>query len=392
MENNSLDTLLGGFEAIFDGPGASTKEPKEDTVIEDNDDTLAAEDFNDDEIPVNKGKKVVSTEDGDDTKEEDDDDNEPDEEDDKSNSSKVDNKSEKRVTPEPEDDEDDDEGADHESNIVTGLFDAISEQFGFELEEGEEKPKTAEAIVKYFQDIINEASVPTYANEQTKALDEFVRNGGKLEDFYTVDADLDINKIDTEDEADQKKIVTAYLKEKGLNDTQIERKLTKYEDAGILEDEAEDALEAMKDIVVGKKEQLLEQQKNEAEQSKARQQKFYTSVVDEIKGMVDVRGIKIPEADKKVLLEYIFKPDVSGMTKYQKDYAKNVKNLIESAYFTMKGDTLLTSAKNEGNRTAIKNFKNSLRTAPVTKTRKIISDPNKSSIWDTVAQQLTTKK
>ena len=138
---------------------------------------------------------------------------------------------------------------------------------------------------KYFQDIINENSVPTYANEQTKALDEFVRNGGKLEDFYKVDSELDVNKIDTEDEVDQKKIVTAFLKEKGLSDAQIERKLTKYEDAGILEDEAEDALEATKEIVVQKKEQLLEQQKNEAEATKVRQQKFYTNVVDEIKGI-----------------------------------------------------------------------------------------------------------
>lgn len=388
MENNSMDTLLGGFEAIFEGPGA-IKEPKE-TIIEKDDDTadLAAEDFDDNEIPSKNNKKEteeVIEEEDDETEEEEV------EVEEKSKTSKV-TKTTKKEDVEEVSEEDTNEDETQENNLVSGLFDAISEQLGIELGEDEEKPKTAEDIVKYFQDVINENSVPTYANEQTKALDEFVRNGGKLEDFYRIDSELDINKIDTEDESDQKKIVTAFLKEKGLSDAQIERKLTKYEDAGILEDEAEDALEAMKDVIVQKKEQLLEQQKNEAEAIKVRQQKFYTSVVDEIKGMADIRGIKIPEADKKVLLEYIFKPDASGMTKYQKDYAKNVKNLIESAYFTMKGDTLLSAAKNEGSKNAIKNFKNSLRTAPVTKTRKIISDPNKTSIWDTVAQQLTTKK
>lgn len=385
MENNSIDTLLGGFEAIFDAPGAQ-KETKE-TIIEEDEDTvnLAAEDIDDDDIPVNKGKKTQIVEEDEPEEEEEI------EEETETKQTKT-TKSTKKVEVEEEEEVEDNEEESNEATLITGLFDAISEQLGFELEEGEEKPKTAEDIVKHFQDIINENSVPTYANEQTKALDEFVRNGGKLEDFYKVDSELDINKIDTEDESDQKKIVTAFLKEKGLSDTQIERKLTKYEDAGILEDEAEDALEAMKDIIVQKKEELLEQQKNEAEATKVRQQKFYTSVVDEIKGMADIRGIKIPENDKKTLLEYIFKPDATGMTKYQKDYAKNVKNLIESAYFTMKGDTLLSAAKNEGSKNAIKNFKNSLRTAPVTKTRKIVSDPNKSSIWDTVAQQLTTKK
>ena len=389
MENNSMDTLLGGFEAIFEGPGSSSKEEKEVIIEEDDNLDIAAEEIDEDEIPSKnkKTKEVEVEEDDEDDAFEEDEDKEP-----ETKTTKTTTKTTKKVEVEEEEDSDEEEGESNEGTLVTGLFDAISEQLGIELEEGEEKPKTAEDIVKYFQDIINENSVPTYANEQTKALDEFVRNGGKLEDFYKIDSELDVNTIDTELESDQKKIVTAFLKEKGLSDAQIERKLTKYEDAGILEDEAEDALEAMKEVVVQKKEELLEQQKNEAEATKVKQQKFYTSVVDEIKGMGDIRGIKIPETDKKVLLEYIFKPDASGMTKYQKDYAKNVKNLIESAYFTMKGDTLLTAAKNEGSKSAIKNFKNSLRTAPVTKTRKIISDPNKTSIWDTVAQQLTTKK
>ena len=72
----------------------------------------------------------------------------------------------------------------------------------------------------------------------------------------------------------------------------------------------------MKEIVVQKKEQLLEQQKNEAEATKVRQQKFYTSVVDEIKGLDTIRGIKVPEKDKNVLMNYIFKPEADGKTKY----------------------------------------------------------------------------
>ena len=276
-----------------------------------------------------------------------------------------------------------------------GLFDAISEQLGWDAVKDEEKPKDAESLVKYFQEAITESSKPTYASEEVAALDEFVKNGGKLEDFFKIETELDIEDMDIENETHQKKIVSDYLKEKGLSNEQIKRKITKYEDAGILEDEAEDALEALRDIKEQKKEQLLTEQKKAAEASKIRQQEFYTSVVNEINSMKDIRGINIPEADKKALSEYIFKPDANGTTKYQKDYAdpkRVAKNLIESAYFTMKGDALLSSAKKEGTKNAIKDFKNSLRTAPITKTRKIIPNNEKTSIWDTVAQQLTTKK
>ena len=48
------------------------------------------------------------------------------------------------------------------------------------------------------------------------------------------------------------------------------------------------------------------------------------------------------EVEKKQLLNDIFKADQSGQTQYQKLYSENLaKNLIESAYFTIKGDTII---------------------------------------------------
>lgn len=382
-KNNSTDELLGGFKAIFDNDFIPNEEKvNDDVIIED-----VAEDIDEDDLPKNKKIKEPIE----DEEEENEIEDEIEEEDEPiiESKSKTKTKTEVNKTEEINESNETDE---NEVNVVTSLFDAIAEQLGWEVdEETENKPTDAESIVKYFQKVIEEESVPTYANDEVKALDGFVRNGGNLKDFYKLESDFDIETADIEDEDVQKRIVSDYLREKGLNDKQIERKLTKYEDAGILEDEAEDALEALKEIKEQKKEELLETQKNAAEEAKNRQQAFYSNVVNEIQGMKDVRGIKIPENDKRLLLEYIFKPDATGVTKYQKDYAKNVKNLIESAYFTMKGDVLLSAAKSEGTKNAIKNFKNSLRTTPVTKTRKINSDTSKSSIWDTVAQQLTTK-
>jgi hypothetical protein len=87
-------------------------------------------------------------------------------------------------------------------------------------------------------------------------------------------------------------------------------------------------------------------------------------------------------------LEYIFKPTADGKTQYQKDYSKSVKNLLESAYFTMKGDTLLKAAKSEGSNTAINKFKNSLNRTGVSRKTKRQDNTSTESMWDSFARQL----
>ena len=271
-----------------------------------------------------------------------------------------------------------DEADEEESSKVGALFDAIAEELEWEFDEDEEKPTTVEGLVDYFKNVIEENSTPQYASEEVAQLDEFVRNGGRLEDFYSVTPDIDLDNFDTTEEHNQKLIVRQLLTEKGFTDKQIARKIEKYEEAGILEDEAEDALESMKEITEKKKEQLLEQQRIDHEKAVERQQTFFNDVVGEIKAMDSVRGIKIPEKDKKALLTYIFKADANGKTQYQKDYSKSVKNLIESAYFTMKGDTLLDTAKKMGTSSAIRNLKQSLRSTGVSKSKKVNTTSNDS--------------
>lgn len=288
-----------------------------------------------------------------------------------------------------EEDDDEDEPAFDEKNAVTGFFEVLSEKLGWSIDEDDEIPQTAEELVKYFQDIIEEESRPTYANDEVARLDEYVKNGGDIKTYLTIDAELNLDEIEIEDdETNQKLVLKEFLKEKGFSSKSIEKKLQKYADAGLLEDEAEDALEALKEIREQKKEQLLADQKKQSEEQAKRQQEFFNTVVSEIKGLDNIRGIKIPEKDKKTLMDYMFKPDSDGVTKYQKDYAKNPKNLIESAYFTMKGDALINIAKKEGNKNAFDKFKSNLKSSNVSKksNKEIRSDSD--NIWSKLAQQL----
>ena len=394
MENKNT---LNGFEAILDGLVPNVGTNKNNDIDNDLND-IVSEELTDEELEAlrnpKKDKKVEKEEIEEEDETEDVDDVEEEEEPTETKPKKSKKKPESKVDEDDntEEVEDNDASDDNKSEeVIVNFFDSLSEQLGWDDVDDEEKPKTAEELIEYFRDVIEENSVPNYASEEVEKLDEFVRNGGNLKDYFSIDADLDLDNIEVEDnEINQKLIVKEFLKEKGFSTKQIEKKITKYEDAGILEDEATDALEALRDIKAERKEKLLEQQQKQAREAEKQQQEFFQNVVSEIKGMNSIYGIDIPEKDKRALLEYIFKPDANGVTKYQKDYAKSLKNLITSAYFTMKDDNLITIAKQKGRKDALDNFKNSLRGNGVSKKSKkqIINNDSTSTIWDTFARQL----
>lgn len=394
MENKNT---LNGFEAILDGLVPNVGTNKNNDIDNDLND-IVSEELTDEELKAlrnpKKDKKVEKEEIEEEDETVDVDDVEEEEEPVETKPKKSKKKPESKVDEDDniEEVEDNDTSDDNKSEeVIVNFFDSLSEQLGWDDVDDEEKPKTAEDLIEYFRDVIEENSVPNYASEEVEKLDEFVRNGGNLKDYFSIDADLDLDNIEVEDnEINQKLIVKEFLKEKGFSTKQIEKKITKYEDAGILEDEATDALEALRDIKAERKEKLLEQQQKQAREAEKQQQEFFQNVVSEIKGMNSIYGIDIPEKDKRALLEYIFKPDADGVTKYQKDYAKSLKNLITSAYFTMKGDNLITIAKQKGRKDALDNFKNSLRGNGVSKKSKkqIINNDSTSTIWDTFARQL----
>lgn len=401
MENKNT---LNGFEAILESlnPNVGANKTKEIDNIDNEFD--AVEELTDEELEALRGKTSKKSTNNKEDEEEEEDvvDGKGEEDDDiETNEPSKTKKSSKKTTKTDkdndtvdekgeEDDIDSDDGTTSEELIVN-FFDSLSEQLGWSDVEDEDKPKTAEDLIEYFKDVIEENSVPQYASEEVEKLDEFVRNGGNLKDYFSIDADIDLDNIEVEDnEINQKLVVKEFLKEKGFSAKQIDKKITKYEDAGILEDEAVDALEALKDIKAERKEKLLEEQQKSAREAQKQQQTFFNNVVSEIKGMDSIYGIEIPEKDKRALLEYIFKPDAEGVTKYQKDYAKSLKNLITSAYFTMKGDSLITIAKQKGKKDALDNFKNSLKGSGVTKKsrKQVINNDSTSTIWDTFARQL----
>lgn len=383
---------LGGFEAVLDSfipnPDGGFRNSNVDENVNVNADEFESlddeelEDIKKNNIEV-KNKKEKPVEEG--TEEE-----EIEEEDIEDKPKRKPGRPRKEETIEEETEEEEGVEDNNEENVVTNFFDAMAEKLNWEFEEDEDRPKSVDELINYFQNVIEENSKPEYSSEEVEALDNFVKQGGDLKKYLTIDAELDLDDIDIEDETNQKLVVKQLLKEKGFSTKKIDKLVSRYEEAGLLEDEAQDALEDLKEIKEEKKKQLLEDQKKAYQIQLQRQQQFYDNVVSEIKGLKNIRGITVPEKDKKVLMDYILKPDTDGKTKYQKDYAKGgVKNLIESAYFTMNADKLIEAAKREGNNSAIDKFRRSLKSSSITtKSRKQATGSDDDPIWFSAARQL----
>ena len=218
MEND----LLNGFEVFssFRNPGEHSKTFDTDTTTVEEDLLQEHVELTDDKTPDDQQEPTEPTED--------------------------DKTPTEQTETEPED-----------STPYESFFDVLNEGLGITLDGEFEKPKTPEDLVEYFKEVIAENSKPRYASDDLYELDQFVRNGGDIKEYFNTSS-FNYDNLDiTDDEEAQTKVLESLLKEQGYNAQQIARKIEKYNDAGLLEDEAVDALEQLKGINAEQKQQLL---------------------------------------------------------------------------------------------------------------------------------------
>lgn len=247
-----------------------------------------------------------------------------------------------------------------ETSQVSLYYDAFAESFGWDA--SEEKPKTIEELIDHVGKRIDN-NQSNYASDEIREINEYVANGGNLEDYFNITSSMtDYDNLDLSKSATQKQVVSDFLATQGMNNEAITRRINRYEDAGMLDDEAKDAVEYMKDLKSKEKATLFQQQEQIKIKEEQESEKFYTEVNKTIDSISDIRGVQIPANDKKQLRDYLFKVDNQGKSQYEKDFSGNlVKNLLESAYFTMKGDALIQSANRTGETSAVTKLKQALR-------------------------------
>ena len=249
-----------------------------------------------------------------------------------------------------------------ESNQVTAFFDAFAEAMHWQVDD-DNKPNTVEGIIDYMSQLVEENSKPKYSDPRVQQLDEYIKNGGQFEDFYNgLSQEIQYDTLDMEDESNQKTVISEYLQLQGYNPEQIKKKIERYEDAEMLEDEANDAAAQLKIYKQHELEQQQYMQQQAYEQQQAQLNQFSQDLSNSINNLTQIRGINVPKEDRIALMNYITRVDENGLTQYQKDFNSNmVNNLIESAYFTMKGDALISGAERKGNTDAVTKLRKMLR-------------------------------
>lgn len=276
-----------------------------------------------------------------------------------------------------------------EAEQIGAFFDAFAEANGWSVDE-DEKPKNVDELVDYIKNVVETNSVPEYADERIEQLDQYVKNGGKFEDFYqTQQRTMSYDNIDIEDESNQKQAVRDYYKLQGMSDEQINRKIERYEDADMLEDEATDAVNYLKAYEEQKAQYMAQQQEAQRQAQEQQAIQFAQDLTNGINNLTNIRGISIPKEDKKALYDYITKTDADGLTAYQKEFNGNlVNNLIESAYFTMKGDALLGEANRNGQTSAANKLRNMLRHQTKNHSSYNVGTEKQPQIWDVASRYL----
>lgn len=274
----------------------------------------------------------------------------------------------------------------NEAQQVGLLFDAIGESFGWNIDDikEEDRPLTVDDLTHYMRKVVQQNSVPQYADERIQQLDEYVKNGGKFEDFYgKQQQSISYDNIDMEDEDNQKAVVSELLRYNGYTDDQIKNKISRYEDADMLEEESADALDMLKQIKQHELEMAQQQQAAYLQQQEEQSKQFYNDCMNQIKSLSSIRGVPIPKEDRPKLADYIFNVDQDGVSKFQRDYNNKdnfINNLITTAYITMKGDSFISTAKRDGESSATEKLRKMLRHQAKNHTAYNVEDKPKSVV------------
>ena len=282
-----------------------------------------------------------------------------------------------------------DEQNPNEAEQIGAFFDAFAEANGWSVTE-DEKPKNVDELIGYITDVVEQNSTPQYADDRIAQLDQYVKNGGRFEDFYqTQQRSISYDNVDLEDESNQKAVVRDYYRLQGMNDEQINRKIERYEDADMLEDEPTHAVSYLKAYEAHQAEYMAQQQEAQMKAQQQQAAQFAEDLTNGINGLTNIRGIAIPVEDKKALYDYITKTDADGLTQYQKEFNSNlVNNLIESAYFTMKGDALLGEAQRNGQTSAASKLRNMLRHQSKNHSSYNVQQEKTAPVWDIASRYL----
>lgn len=161
--------------------------------------------------------------------------------------------------------------------------------------------------------------------DETSKYVKYLLQGGDVDAVKEAIQFKDLLKLNPEDEEDQKKLISQELKQKGLNQDEIDDLVDNILDKGKGKQRALAALENFKKY----EQQTLDYYKEQQEIARAQEQEAYQEYVSDIKSIIDkgeVSGIKLDKKDQKQLFDAMFTP--SEIITYKDESGKTMRTKV----------------------------------------------------------------
>ena len=203
------------------------------------------------------------------------------------------------------------------------MFATLSEKLGYEVEGDfhEDYDGLANYTTAVGEQIANERLQKMF--EQYPDVAEHFQyrsnNGDPLKYFEAQQAELDYNSIEIDDNlAVQKRVVIDGMRQAGFGDTEISEMVEDLEDTGLLKKQASRYLGRLQATQATRKEQLLAQQAEQAQQQRAEAEAYWSSVQDTI-NTGNLKGLSIPQRQRGKFFDWMTTPVADNESATQRD-------------------------------------------------------------------------
>ena len=271
---------------------------------------------------------------------------------------------EEEVEEEVEEKVDDEDLEDDESDSNSTVVSEILDKLGYDMD-GDEYDDTSEGLANMTADVASKIA-DDRIDEVLEAFPlvkkhlDYVLAGGESQTFMEAyDPNLDYSSITIEqdDHRSQKAILGDYLELKGHDSDFIEEMLNDFEDTGKLYEKSEAARNALSKHQTQQRDQMLEGQQRQTEETRKTTEDFWANVSDTIEDSDSFAGISVPKRDKNKFFDYLSTPvNKQGNTQRDIDHANadmDIKLAIDYLMYTGfdLGDIISSKAKTQNAKT-----------------------------------------
>lgn len=242
------------------------------------------------------------------------------------------------------------------------IIQTLAKKVGYEFAEDEEFEDSYDGIANFIESVSvrrADEKLGEFFTQYPEAGDFFdwLTMGGKSEDFFqNKNSKIDFNTLDIKSEDVQKSVLRSFYRKNEYTEEEITEALTDLDASGLMEKEAKRAFSKLQAIQEKEQAAAVAAQKEEAAKRQLAIQTHWKNIETTIdKGVV--KGLQIPEKEKKELFKYMAAPVKGGKSQemidadqddfetrvvlaFLRKHKFNIGKLIDNAASTKRVSTL----------------------------------------------------